>query len=91
MACAAVYLIKYFSGGAERQLGSQALWVGTSTVIAPWVLQGPAMLSLNFLRRATLGLALVLPLLVSAQSWPNKPIKWIIPYPPGGITDNATL
>ena len=49
------------------------------------------MLSLNFLRRATLGLALVLPLLVSAQSWPNKPIKWIIPYPPGGITDNATL
>ena len=32
----------------------------------------------------------MLPLLVSAQSWPNKPIKWIIPYPPGGITDNAT-
>ncbi|MCX7233305.1 MAG: tripartite tricarboxylate transporter substrate binding protein [Burkholderiales bacterium] len=30
------------------------------------------------------------PLLVSAQGWPNKPIKWIIPYPPGGITDNAT-
>ena len=48
------------------------------------------MLSLNFLRRATLGLALVLPFLVSAQSWPNKPIRWIIPYPPGGITDNAT-
>ena len=48
------------------------------------------MLSLNFLRRATLGLALVFPLLVSAQGWPNKPIKWIIPYPPGGITDNAT-
>ncbi len=48
------------------------------------------MLSLNFLRRATLGLALVFPLLLSAQSWPNKPIKWIIPYPPGGITDNAT-
>ena len=48
------------------------------------------MLSLNFLRRATLGFALVFPLLVSAQGWPNKPIKWIIPYPPGGITDNAT-
>lgn len=48
------------------------------------------MLSLNFLRRATLGLVLVFPLLVSAQGWPNKPIKWIIPYPPGGITDNAT-
>ena len=27
----------------------------------------------------------------SAQSaWPNKPIRWIIPYTPGGITDNAT-
>ncbi|MEI7738023.1 MAG: tripartite tricarboxylate transporter substrate binding protein [Betaproteobacteria bacterium] len=25
-----------------------------------------------------------------AQSWPNKPIKWVIPYPPGGITDSAT-
>ena len=48
------------------------------------------MLSLNFLRRATLGFALVFPLFVSAQGWPNKPIKWIIPYPPGGITDNAT-
>jgi tripartite-type tricarboxylate transporter receptor subunit TctC len=27
---------------------------------------------------------------VNAQAWPNKPIKWIIPYPPGGITDSAT-
>lgn len=25
-----------------------------------------------------------------AVSWPNKPIRWIVPYPPGGITDNAT-
>jgi tripartite-type tricarboxylate transporter receptor subunit TctC len=25
-----------------------------------------------------------------AAGWPNKPIKWIIPYTPGGITDNAT-
>jgi tripartite-type tricarboxylate transporter receptor subunit TctC len=22
-----------------------------------------------------------------AQSWPSKPIRWIIPYPPGGGTD----
>jgi tripartite-type tricarboxylate transporter receptor subunit TctC len=22
--------------------------------------------------------------------WPSKPIKWIVPYTPGGITDNAT-
>lgn len=25
-----------------------------------------------------------------AASWPNKTIRWIVPYPPGGITDNAT-
>jgi tripartite-type tricarboxylate transporter receptor subunit TctC len=23
-------------------------------------------------------------------AWPTKPIRWIIPYPPGGITDSAT-
>ena len=25
-----------------------------------------------------------------AQSYPNKPIRWVIPYTPGGITDNVT-
>ena len=25
-----------------------------------------------------------------AQTYPSKPIKWIVPYPPGGITDNVT-
>ena len=25
-----------------------------------------------------------------AQAWPAKPIKWIVPYTQGGITDNAT-
>jgi len=23
----------------------------------------------------------------SAQDWPNKPVRWIVPYPPGGGTD----
>ena len=23
----------------------------------------------------------------SAQDYPNKPVKWIVPYPPGGTTD----
>ena len=26
----------------------------------------------------------------SAQAWPAKPIRWIVPYTPGGITDNVT-
>ncbi len=26
----------------------------------------------------------------SAQAWPARPIRWIVPYPPGGITDSAT-
>ena len=32
-----------------------------------------------------------LPLAVAAQApYPNKPIKWIVPYTPGGITDSVT-
>ena len=25
-----------------------------------------------------------------AQTWPARPIRWIVPYTPGGITDNVT-
>ena len=41
-------------------------------------------------RRILCSTLLLLPVLALAQTWPNKPIKWIIPYPPGGITDSAT-
>ena len=46
-----------------------------------------------------LGALLAVPLLASllllhagnawAQSWPSKPLRWIVPYPPGGSTDIA--
>ena len=32
--------------------------------------------------------ALALPGLVSAQAWPAKPIRLIVPFPPGGLIDN---
>ncbi len=30
------------------------------------------------------------PSVLRADSWPSKPIRWVIPYPPGGLTDSAT-
>jgi tripartite-type tricarboxylate transporter receptor subunit TctC len=35
---------------------------------------------------STLGSALGLPA-IAQSDYPNKPIKWIVPYPPGGTTD----
>jgi len=36
-------------------------------------------------------LALALPVTgASAQGWPSKPIRWIVPYTAGGMTDSAT-
>ena len=26
----------------------------------------------------------------NAQAWPAKPIRWVVPYTPAGITDNVT-
>jgi len=42
------------------------------------------------LRLVLITLLVSLPAFGFAQGWPSKPIKWIIPYPPGGITDSAT-
>jgi len=35
-------------------------------------------------------LSLLLAATAQAQTYPTKPIRWVIPYTPGGITDNVT-
>jgi tripartite-type tricarboxylate transporter receptor subunit TctC len=46
----------------------------------------------RWLKIGTAGLTLAASAFVNAQSGalPSKPIRWIVPYTPGGITDNAT-
>jgi tripartite-type tricarboxylate transporter receptor subunit TctC len=45
---------------------------------------------LKLLKLAALGAALAWTAGAAAQTFPSKPIRWIVPYTPGGITDNVT-
>ncbi len=38
-------------------------------------------------RRYVFAAWLALPLLASAQAWPSKPVRIIVPTSPGGLTD----
>lgn len=47
-------------------------------------------MALNRRHAATLlASSLFAPGLVRAQSYPSKPITWVIPFPPGGVTDTS--
>ncbi|MDQ5847653.1 MAG: tripartite tricarboxylate transporter substrate binding protein [Pseudomonadota bacterium] len=42
------------------------------------------------MKRFLFALLLILPAAAQAQAYPNKPIRWIVPYTGGGITDVVT-
>jgi tripartite-type tricarboxylate transporter receptor subunit TctC len=39
------------------------------------------------MRRILVGLSLLWAITAFGQDWPGKPIRWVVPYPPGGGTD----
>ena len=41
----------------------------------------------HFLRTLVGGAALIAATAASAQAWPSKPVRIIVPYPPGGSSD----
>src|SRR2546426_5322574 len=42
------------------------------------------------MRKLSVALVLAAPLAAHAQAWPAKPIRWVVPYTGGGITDVVT-
>jgi tripartite-type tricarboxylate transporter receptor subunit TctC len=42
------------------------------------------------MRKLLLAVVLAAPLAAQAQAWPAKPIRWVVPYTGGGITDAVT-
>src|ERR1035437_7930735 len=62
---------------------------GCDTSFIPTINRRNSMRPSSIFRLVIAALLLALPTLGFAQAWPSKPIKWLIPYTPAGITDNA--
>jgi tripartite-type tricarboxylate transporter receptor subunit TctC len=45
---------------------------------------------MNYIRTLTAGIALTLPILTLAQTYPSQPIKIIVPFSAGGVVDSVT-
>lgn len=44
----------------------------------------------NLIKAAALAIVMLNGLPASAQQWPSKPIKWVVPFAPGGLADNVS-
>jgi tripartite-type tricarboxylate transporter receptor subunit TctC len=43
----------------------------------------------KYLRAITAGLAIAVPIVAIADTWPSRPVTVIVPFPPGGSTDSV--